>query len=218
MAGSRIEQLIEDIYEYVENCKPKPFSQSQQVIVQKDELYDLLDELRLRTPDEIKRYQKIISNRDSILKAAEDKAQSIIQEAEQRAAAMISQQEIMQQAYYQADLIITNATNQAQETVGNANAEASQLTEGIMSYVNDVMTEIERILSSTYESTKAKSDGLLNQLKANLDLVTADHRQLCEQMPQQSSVPLPPDSSTFDDPGEEFELDEEKILQNIDFE
>ncbi|NLJ89896.1 MAG: ATPase, partial [Clostridiales bacterium] len=66
MAISRIEQLIEDIYEFVESCKMQAFS-STKVIVPKDELYDLLDELRLRTPDEIKRYQKIIANRDAIL-------------------------------------------------------------------------------------------------------------------------------------------------------
>ena len=50
---SRIEQLIDEIEEYVEGCKPAPFSQSK-IIVQKEQLYELLTELRLKTPDEIK--------------------------------------------------------------------------------------------------------------------------------------------------------------------
>ena len=42
---SRIEQLIDEIEEYVEGCKPAPFSQSK-IIVQKEQLYELLTELR----------------------------------------------------------------------------------------------------------------------------------------------------------------------------
>ena len=53
---SRIEQLIDEIEEFVESCKPQPFSQTK-IIVPKDELFELLTELRLKTPDEIKRYQ-----------------------------------------------------------------------------------------------------------------------------------------------------------------
>ena len=73
MAVSRIEELIEDIYDFVEECKMQPLS-STKVIVPKDELYDLLDELRLRTPDEIKRYKKMLENKDAILQDAEAKA------------------------------------------------------------------------------------------------------------------------------------------------
>ena len=71
---SRIEQLIDEIEEFIESCKPQPFSQSK-VIVPKDELYELLTELRLKTPEEIKRYQKIIANRDKIISDAQAQAE-----------------------------------------------------------------------------------------------------------------------------------------------
>ena len=79
---SRIEQLIDEIEEFVESCKPQPFSQTK-IIVPKDELFELLTELRLKTPDEIKRYQKIIANKDKIINdaqaQAERKKQQLIQ-------------------------------------------------------------------------------------------------------------------------------------------
>ena len=56
---NRIEEMIADIEEYIENCKPAPFS-SNKIIVEKEQIEELLRELRLRTPDEIKRYQKLI--------------------------------------------------------------------------------------------------------------------------------------------------------------
>ena len=73
---SRIEQLIDEIEEYVEGCKPAPFSQSK-IIVQKEQLYELLTELRLKTPDEIKRYQKIIAQKDKIISDAQAQAEQM---------------------------------------------------------------------------------------------------------------------------------------------
>ena len=58
---SRIEQLIGEIEEYIDSCKFQPLS-STKILVNKEELEELLVELRLRIPDEIKQYQKIISN------------------------------------------------------------------------------------------------------------------------------------------------------------
>ena len=63
---SRIEQLIDEIETYIDNCKPQPLSQTK-IIVNKEEIDELLRELRSKTPEEIKRYQKIISNKEAIL-------------------------------------------------------------------------------------------------------------------------------------------------------
>ena len=117
MGASRIEQLIEDIYEFVESCRMQPLS-STKVIVPKDELYDLLDELRLRTPDEIKRYQKIIANRDAIIADAEEKAENILRQNRDKAKDLLNEHEIMQQAYYQANEMIMQASEEADRLRG----------------------------------------------------------------------------------------------------
>ena len=78
--SSRIEQLIDEIEEYIEGCKPK-FMSSTEIIVNKDEIDELLRELRMKTPDEIKRYQKIISKKEAILNDAKAKAEALINEA-----------------------------------------------------------------------------------------------------------------------------------------
>ena len=100
--SSRIEQIIEEIEEYVESCKYQPLSTTK-IVVNKEELEELLRELRLKTPDEIKRYQKIISNKDAILADAQNKADAIIAEAQAKAREMVEQSEVMQTAYAQAN-------------------------------------------------------------------------------------------------------------------
>ena len=54
---SRIEQIISEIEEYIDGCKFQPLSNSK-IIVNKEELEELLTELRMKTPDEITQSRK----------------------------------------------------------------------------------------------------------------------------------------------------------------
>ena len=60
--SSRIEQIIGEIEEYVDSCKFQPLSTTK-IVVNKEEIEELLRELRLKTPDEIKRYQRSLTIR-----------------------------------------------------------------------------------------------------------------------------------------------------------
>ena len=71
--SSKMEQIIEEIEEYIDGCKFQPLS-STKIIVNKEELEELIAELRAKTPEEVKRYQKIISNKEAILADAQAKA------------------------------------------------------------------------------------------------------------------------------------------------
>ena len=88
--SSRIEQGIEDIEDFIEGCKYATFS-STNIIVNKEELEELLAELRSKTPEEIKRYQKIISNKEAILADAQAKADQIIAQAQIQTNELVSQ-------------------------------------------------------------------------------------------------------------------------------
>ena len=92
--GSRIEQIIDEIEEYIDNCKFQPLSTTK-IIVNKDQIDELLRELRMKTPEEIKRYQKIIDNKDAILADAQTKADTMIQEAKAKTDELVSDHEIM---------------------------------------------------------------------------------------------------------------------------
>ena len=75
----------------------------------KEELEELLVELRLRIPDEIKQYQKIISNQDAILNEARTQADAMLQEANAQTNELVNEHEIMQRAYANANEVIEQA-------------------------------------------------------------------------------------------------------------
>ena len=128
--SSRIEQIIEEIEEYIDSCKFQPLSTSK-IIVNKDQIDELLRELRMKTPDEIKRYQKIIANKDAILADAQAKADGMIEEAQIHTNELVSEHEIMQQAYAQANGIVATAARQAQDILDTFEIEGGGTVEKV---------------------------------------------------------------------------------------
>ena len=182
--SSRIEQLIDEIEEYIDSCKYQPLSNSK-IIVNKEELEELLRELRMKTPDEIKRYQKIINNKEAILNDAREKAEALINEATVHTSELINEHEIMQQAYAQANEIVTQATAQAQEIIDNATMDANEIRMGAIQYTDDLLANAESIIGHTLDSYTTKYDGLINSLQECYDVVRTNRAELESPTPEE---------------------------------
>lgn len=175
--SSRIEQIIAEIEEYISNCKFQAFSNTK-IIVNKEEMDELLTELRLKTPDEIKRYQKIISNKDAILADAQEKADAIIAAATVHTNELINEHEIMQQAYAQANEIVMQATKQAQDILDNATNDANNIRLASIQYTDDMLNNLQNIISHSMEIAGAKYEGLLKSLQNSYDVISANRSEL----------------------------------------
>ncbi|NLZ53342.1 MAG: ATP synthase F0 subunit B [Thermoanaerobacteraceae bacterium] len=213
MGASKIEQLIEDIYEFVESCRMQPLS-STKVIVPKDELYDLLDELRLRTPDEIKRYQKIIANRDAIIADAEKKAEKILADTKEKAKELLNEHEIMQQAYYEANEMIMQASQEAERLRREAKEEAEQIRTGVLMYSNEVLSKVERVLAEAYEAAVSRYEGFINALENNLNIIKQNRQELMEQLYPENNTPQ--DVEVSNDQNDDYNFDENTFLNDIE--
>lgn len=178
---SRIEQLIDEIEEYVEGCKPAPFSQSK-IIVQKEELYELLTELRLKTPDEIKRYQKIIAQKDKIISDAQAQAEQMIEETTNYANALVEEHEIMLKAYEKAEQTINAANAQAEEIVAAANQNAEEMRMSALSYTQSLISNIQEVVERSLEIARTNSEGLINGLSENLNILVSNNDALVSQL------------------------------------
>ena len=174
---SRIEQLISDIEAYIDNCKYQPFSNNK-IIVDKDQLEDMLSELRLKTPDEIKKYQKILNNKDAIISDAKEQAESILNAAQIQTEELINEHEIMQQAYAQANEVVTMASKQAQEILDNATIEANELKSQAMQYMDDMLAHLENIISASTQQASSNYDTLIGNLNQYQDIIQSNRSEL----------------------------------------
>lgn len=175
--SSKIEQIIEEIEEFIDGCKYKALSNTH-IIVDKDQIDELLHELKVKTPDEIKRYQKIISNKEAILADAREKANALINEATVHTNELINEHEIMQQAYAQANEVVTLATNQAQEILDNATIEANTMREAAMRYTDDMLANVENLIAQAMEGTAFRYEQLMSGLNTCYETVKANRAEL----------------------------------------
>ena len=214
--SSRMEQIIEDIEEYIDSCKFAALSNNK-ILVNKEELEELIQELRAKTPEEIKRYQKIISNKEAILADAQAKADQIIAQAQIQTNELVSEHQIMQQAYAQANEVVMLATKQAQEILDNATNEANALRMSAMSYTDGQLKSIEDLLVTSIDTTKARSENLISSLQSYLDVVVSNRTQLYP--PDENDLdeePVSKESSSKEVSSKEDEIDVNTINVSAD--
>ena len=183
---SRIEQLISEIEEYIDSCRFQALSNSK-IIVNKEELEELLVELRLRIPDEIKKYQKIISQQETILGEARSQADEMLEDAKRQADSMVAQaseqtsemineHEIMQRAYAHANEVVEQA--QAQAIVDAAVNDANNIRQSSIQYTDDMLRSLQTIINHTMEGAKGRFDSFMSSMQSSYDIVSSNRNEL----------------------------------------
>src|SRR6187431_2159014 len=99
--------LIDKLDDTIHNAKQVPLTD--QVRVDREEIYDILDQMRATIPDEIKQARWIVKERQEMLAEAKREAERIIKEAHERQSQLVSDQEVVKQAEREADEIIEDA-------------------------------------------------------------------------------------------------------------
>src|SRR5205814_8486868 len=88
--------LIDKLDDLVHNAKAVPLTD--QVRIDREEIYEILDQMRATIPEEIKQARWIVKERQEMLAEAKREAERIVKEARDRQEHLISQEEITKQA------------------------------------------------------------------------------------------------------------------------
>jgi cell division septum initiation protein DivIVA len=114
--------LLDRLEEAISTGWKIPFTS--RVAVNEQELVELSDSIRSAVPEELRRAQQVLHERDALLAEAEAAAQRLIETAEHHADQLLSEQGLRQYAEHQANLIIDQATKRAQAVQSEADAYA----------------------------------------------------------------------------------------------
>lgn len=174
---SKIEEVIEDLQEYIDACKFLAFS-STKIVASKDELEQYVNELSLRVPEEIKKSQQIVSQQDAILSDARTQAQNMIQDARGTIDRLVSDHEIMQRAYQRANEVIEDARKQAEEIVSKAYDDANDIRQGAVQYTDNLLENIQNIISDHGEESRKLMDEMFRTLQTVFDECAANRNNL----------------------------------------
>ena len=174
---SKLEHIIDEIEDYIDTCKFQPLSKTA-IICDRKFLDGKLRELRNLIPDELKKYQTIISNKDAILDDARQKAHTLINDATSRRNELIDEHEVMRQAFEQADEVVRVAAKQAEDLLTSAQMEANGMKEAAVVYTDKLLADVEHALQGSIDATNAHLSDLLDDLTHYSETVRANRAAL----------------------------------------
>lgn len=109
-----IEEILDMLDELIDSSWTLPLSGGRSV-VDVEKVRDLIDDIRLNLPSEIKQAKAIVADRNEILSNAKREADSILLKAEERAKALCSNEEVVKQANQKANEILSQASMKTKE-------------------------------------------------------------------------------------------------------
>ena len=124
----------------------------------KDEILDLIKEIRLKLPDELKQAKWVKEERQRILAEAQKEADGIVKEAENRIISMIDEHEITRKAY-----------EQKAEIIETANEMSREISQGTKEYANNLLNSTEKVLTDSLAKLEKDISEAANIMQMSLE-------------------------------------------------
>lgn len=148
--------LVDRLEEVFNEGRPIPLTRK--LAVDEDRVLELIDQMRVSIPDEVKKAQQIVNQRDKILAQSQEEADRTVKLAQEKAAQLVERETLVEQAKLRA----ADVMRQAQADADGIRADADD-------YVLDTLTRLE---AETARSLQQIRNGI-NKLRADQGLAPA---------------------------------------------
>jgi hypothetical protein len=139
-------QLVDKLEELFNQSRPIPLTNN--VIVDEDRMLDLIDQMRVAIPDEVKKAQKLVAERDRTMAQAQEEAKRTLQLAREKSDGLVDR-----------DSIVTSAESRAEQIMQQAALDAEATRQEADDYVIETLTnlemELERVLNQVRNGIRA---------------------------------------------------------------
>ena len=142
-------QLIDRLEELFNESKAVPLTRN--VMVDEDRMLDIIDQMRIAIPEEVKKAQQLLSQRDRVLAQSQEEANRTLELARQKSDQLVGKETVAQEAQRRADQIIAQARVEAE----NIRADADDYA---MSSLTQLEAELERITNQVANGIRLLND------------------------------------------------------------
>ena len=129
-----IEELLEEFDEVLDTGMKLP---GKRTLLDAEKVRELVDDIRLNLPAEIKQAKSIVNDRTDIISRAKAEADEIIKRADERAQAMVAQEEITRLA-----------DEKAREIIAAAQSKSREMRKAAQDFVDDIMQRADEGLTA----------------------------------------------------------------------
>ena len=142
-------QLIDRLEELFNESKSIPLTRN--VMVDEDRMLDIIDQMRIAIPEEVKKAQQLLGQRDRVLAQAQEEANRTLELARQKADQLTSKETVVQEAQRRTEQILA----QARADADNTRADADDY---VMRSLTQLQAELERISNQVANGVRVVQD------------------------------------------------------------
>ena len=128
--------LIDRLEELFNDSKAVPLTRN--VMVDEDKMLDIIDQMRIAIPEEVKKAQQIIAQKDRFLAQAQEEANRTVEIARQKADDLVHRDAIVVEAQRRSEQIVSQARLDAEATRRDAD-------EYVVAALTNLQTELEKL-------------------------------------------------------------------------
>ena len=133
---------MERLESLIANGKPLPLTRN--AIIDRDAALNLIDELRVAVPEEVRAAKRINSEGERIIEKAQEEAERIVARAQEQAAFLIEERGLTEAADAESRRIVANAEDEAAAVRRGADEYAAGVLEGLDADVTRTLHSIQR--------------------------------------------------------------------------
>jgi vacuolar-type H+-ATPase subunit H len=158
-------EYLDSLEDLLDSSRSMPFSSK--VSVDRDKIFDIIRDIRLGLPNEIRQAQRIIEEHDKIINDAKIKAAAIIKEADNTAKMMTNNHEIYKRATEQAERVIDETKKSARDMRLNA-----------MDYADEMLEKTEKIIQEAMASIDQQHQSMADYFTKTIDVLYSNRQEL----------------------------------------
>ena len=151
-------QLIDRLEELFNESKSIPLTRN--VMVDEDRMLDIIDQMRIAIPEEVKKAQQLLGQRDRVLAQAQEEANRTLELARQKADQLVGKDMVMQEGQRRADQIIVQARAEADTIRADAD-------DYVINSLTQLQAELERITNQVNNGIRAVRDDQARRMPAS---------------------------------------------------
>jgi cell division septum initiation protein DivIVA len=149
--------LVDRIEAILHGGQKVPFSSK--VVVDEHETMDVLDQMRVVIPEEIKTARRLNQDRERITQQAQTEAERITVAARQQVEQMLQEHDVVQAAAQRAEQILAQADAHAEEIRAGADQYALDVLRALEAHMKKTMETVGRGIETLEESIRQSQRG-----------------------------------------------------------
>jgi len=148
-------ELVDMLYNLISDAWGVPLG-AEKCVIKRDQVLDLLDEIKAQLPVEIGEAKRLVSARADYISNAKQEAESIRRAAEEQAKRMVDEQIIVRTARTKGNEIMMKAEERAKELRKMANEYADDALRRTEEAINEALSEVRQSRVNFRNATAAR--------------------------------------------------------------